>query len=136
MTDVWTEADDAIEEVRETRRKLFAELDNDVARIGAYYEGLNEQFADRMSPAPSPSVDYRPIGVLSGCQPDEEWTEADDAIEEVWEIRRQIWAQFDNDPEKVIAYYIELDKHYTGPKIEPPSGEGRTSRQLGDTLIS
>lgn len=40
----------------------------------------------------------------------EDWTEADDAIEEVHEIRRRIWAQFDGDPHKVVAYYMELDK--------------------------
>ena len=36
----------------------------------------------------------------------DDWTEADDVIEEVWEIRRQIWARFDNDPDKVSAYYM------------------------------
>lgn len=42
----------------------------------------------------------------------DEWTEADDVIEEVRRIRREIWAQFDNDPDKVLAYYRELDKQY------------------------
>jgi len=42
----------------------------------------------------------------------DEWTEADDAIEEVWEIRRQIWERFDNDAEKVINYYLELGKQH------------------------
>ncbi|HST60900.1 MAG TPA: hypothetical protein VLK84_19515 [Longimicrobium sp.] len=50
----------------------------------------------------------------------EEWTEADDAIEEVWEIRRQIWERCGNDPEKVIAYYLELEKQHVGPRVEPP----------------
>ena len=53
MTDEWTEADDAVEEVREIRRKLFAELDNDVQKIGAYYTELNEKYADRMIDASS-----------------------------------------------------------------------------------
>ena len=47
-------------------------------------------------------------------------TRADDIIEEIWEIRRQIWARFDNDPRKLVEYYVEHDKHYAGPKIEPP----------------
>ena len=50
----------------------------------------------------------------------DEWTEADEAIEEIWEIRRQMWARFDNDLEKLMAYYIERDKHYTEPEITPP----------------
>lgn len=50
----------------------------------------------------------------------DEWTDADDAIEEVWEIRRQIWARFDNDPEKLMAHYIERDKRHVGPRIEVP----------------
>jgi hypothetical protein len=53
----------------------------------------------------------------------EEWTEADDAIEEVHEIRRRIWAQFDNDPEKVVAHYMELDKLYADRMIKPPPAE-------------
>ena len=36
------------------------------------------------------------------CDPvDEEWTEADDIIEEVREIRRRISARFDDDPVKL-----------------------------------
>lgn len=50
----------------------------------------------------------------------DEWTEADDAVEEIWEIRRKIWERFDNDPEKVITYYMELEKQHVGPRVEPP----------------
>jgi hypothetical protein len=50
----------------------------------------------------------------------DEWTEADEVIEEIWEIRRQIWARFDNDLEKLMAYYIERDKDCSGPIITPP----------------
>ncbi|HEX6039447.1 hypothetical protein [Longimicrobium sp.] len=57
----------------------------------------------------------------------DEWTEADDIIEEIWEIRRQIWARFDNDPKKLVEYFIEYDKHYTGPKIEPPHHKNRSA---------
>jgi hypothetical protein len=39
-----------------------------------------------------------------------ERTESDDVVEEVRQIRREIWTQFDNDPDKLIAYYTELDK--------------------------
>jgi hypothetical protein len=51
----------------------------------------------------------------------DEWTEADDVVEEVRQIRREIWAELDNDPEKVIAYYMELDKEYADRMIEVPS---------------
>jgi hypothetical protein len=50
----------------------------------------------------------------------EEWTEADDVVEEVRQIRREIWAQFDNDPDKLIAYYTELDKQYADRGIASP----------------
>lgn len=57
----------------------------------------------------------------------DEWTEADDVIEEIWEIRRKIWERFDNDPEKVIAYYMELEKQHVGPRVEP-SAEGQDGK--------
>jgi hypothetical protein len=50
----------------------------------------------------------------------DDWTEADEIIEEVREIRRRMWAQFDNDPKKLIAHFIEHDKHLTGPTVPPP----------------
>ena len=43
---------------------------------------------------------------------DEPWTAADDAVEEVREIRRKLWAQFDNDPVKMIEYLMEQEKQY------------------------
>ena len=46
----------------------------------------------------------------------EDWTAADDAVEEVREIRRQIWARFDNDPDKVSAYYMELERQHSEEK--------------------
>ena len=39
---------------------------------------------------------------------DEEWTAADDVVEEVREVRRQLWERFDNDPAKYSAYLREL----------------------------
>lgn len=38
----------------------------------------------------------------------EEWTAADDAVEEVREVRRQLWERFDNDPVKYGDYLREL----------------------------
>lgn len=50
----------------------------------------------------------------------DEWTAADDAVEEVREIRRQIWAQFDNDPKKLLAHHVELGKQLPPHRIAPP----------------
>lgn len=43
---------------------------------------------------------------------DEPWTAADDAIEEVREIRRQISARFDHDPVKLVEHYMERQKRH------------------------
>jgi hypothetical protein len=50
----------------------------------------------------------------------DEWTEADDVVEEVREIRRQISARFNDDPKKLVAYYAELDKQLPPSRIAPP----------------
>lgn len=60
---------------------------------------------------------------------DEEWTAADDAVEEVREVRRRLWERFDNDPDKYIAYLREM--HYQlvregwvqAPPREPGQGK-------------
>lgn len=39
---------------------------------------------------------------------DEEWTAADDVVEEVRQVRRRLWERFDNDPHKYTAYLREL----------------------------
>jgi hypothetical protein len=51
----------------------------------------------------------------------DEWTEADDVIEEVREIRRQMWAEFDYDTEKMAAYFMELDKKYADRMLNAPA---------------
>jgi hypothetical protein len=53
---------------------------------------------------------------------DEEWTAADDAVEEVWEARRQVWERCDNDPEKYMAYMRDLHARLVraGWKEAPP----------------
>lgn len=48
MTEPWTEADDVIEEVREIRRRISAEFDDDPARIAEHYMEYQKQFADRL----------------------------------------------------------------------------------------
>lgn len=53
----------------------------------------------------------------------DDWTEADDVIEEVREIRRRISARFDHDPRKLGAHLRQMEKHYTGPMISRPDRE-------------
>ena len=54
------------------------------------------------------------------CDPiDEEWTEADDIIEEVREIRRQISARFNDDPIKLGEYLMEHQKQHGDRLIDP-----------------
>lgn len=50
---------------------------------------------------------------------DEPWTEADDAIEEVREIRRRISEQFDHDPIRLVEYYMEVQKQYADRLADP-----------------
>jgi hypothetical protein len=52
---------------------------------------------------------------------DEPWTAADDAIEEVREIRRRISARFDDDPAKLAQYYMELQTRHAVRLVYPPS---------------
>lgn len=52
MSDEWMEFDDAIEEARAARRQLWAEFDNDPARLGEYLREYEKQFADRLILSP------------------------------------------------------------------------------------
>jgi hypothetical protein len=58
---------------------------------------------------------------------DEPWTAADDAIEEVREIRRKISEQFDHDPVRLVEYYMEVQKQYedrlSDPRIRRAKGK-------------
>ena len=51
----------------------------------------------------------------------DEWTEADDVVEEIREIRRQMWSEFDHDLEKMAAYFMELDRIYADRLIDAPA---------------
>jgi hypothetical protein len=62
------------------------------------------------------------------CDPtDEPWTAADDAIEEVREIRRQISARFDHDPARLGEYYMELQKRHADRLVDPRALRNRGS---------
>ena len=57
---------------------------------------------------------------------EKEWI--DPAIEEIRAVRRRISAQFDHDPDKLVAHYMELQKQYAdrligGVKDSAPKDE-------------
>jgi RNA binding exosome subunit len=57
----------------------------------------------------------------------DEWTEADDVIEEIREARRQLFARLDNAPDRIGAYYLELDKKYADRLVD----RSRTAERAG-----
>ena len=45
-------------------------------------------------------------------------TTNDPVIDEVREVRHRISARFDHDPERLVAYYMELQKQYQDRLIQ------------------
>jgi hypothetical protein len=67
------------------------------------------------------------------CDPiHESWTEADDIIEEVPEIRRQISARFDDDPVKLGEFLMESQKRHGERLVYPGTRSTGTSTVYGD----
>jgi hypothetical protein len=57
---------------------------------------------------------------------EDEWTDADDVIKEVREVRRRLWEQFDNDPRKYVAHLQEFHDQLVRDgviKTAPPCAE-------------
>ena len=44
---------------------------------------------------------------------------SDPPIDEIREIRHRISARFDHDPERLVAYYMELQKQHFDRLIDP-----------------
>lgn len=44
----------------------------------------------------------------------------DPPIDELREIRQRISARFDNDPVRIVDYYIKLQEQYRDRLIDPP----------------
>lgn len=55
--------------------------------------------------------------------------EKDPTIDRIREVRHQISAELDHDPERVVAFYADLEKEYSGrfidDKREGPPPEAR-----------
>jgi hypothetical protein len=62
----------------------------------------------------------------------DEWTGFDDAIEEVRAIRRQLWAEFDNDPVKLGEYLSKYEKQFADRLIQTPEQQALAARQAGE----
>ena len=104
MREDWTEADDAVEEVREIRRRISAQFGHDPAKVSAYHRALSERFQQRWA---------------------EPWGSNDKMVEDLREIRRQLWAEFDNDPERLAAHFMERDRQL--PERPSSSKKGRSA---------
>jgi hypothetical protein len=57
----------------------------------------------------------------------------DITIERIWEVRRKIYAQCDNDPQKLVEYYIEQQKQnpkrFLKKRRKAGKGNGRYVRK-------
>lgn len=47
----------------------------------------------------------------------------DEGIRAVREVRKKISAEFDNDPEKIVAHYIEQQKRHGSRLLEPVAAQ-------------
>jgi len=47
----------------------------------------------------------------------------DPVIEKIREVRHQISEEHNHDPEKVVAYYVELQKRFSERLLEPSQTE-------------
>lgn len=45
----------------------------------------------------------------------------DPVIDEIRELRRRISARFDNDPERLVAYYMELQERHKDRLLKSPA---------------
>jgi hypothetical protein len=62
-------------------------------------------------------------------------SETDEVIDEIREVRHRISERFDHDPERLVAYYIELQQRYADRLIdttdvaekEDPSAAGHSA---------
>jgi hypothetical protein len=54
-----------------------------------------------------------------------ERTEADDFVEEVRRVKREISAEFEHDPAKLVAFLTEYQKQFADRLSQPPLEGGR-----------
>jgi len=49
----------------------------------------------------------------------------DEPIEEIRELRRQISERFENDPDKLVAHYLQLQKQYADRLVKAANQTAR-----------
>ncbi len=64
----------------------------------------------------------------------------DHTLERIWEVRRKIYAQCGNDPQKLVEYYIEQQKlnprRFSQRRRKASKGNGKYVRKdLSTTII-
>jgi hypothetical protein len=58
----------------------------------------------------------------------------DPVLEEIWEARRKISARCDNDPYKLVAYYIELEKQNPHRLLQERGGLQQRDKAVQENL--
>lgn len=58
-------------------------------------------------------------------------TKADPALEAIRKVRREISREFDNDPARLIAHYMELQRGKQRPKLVQGPDDGRDATTVG-----
>jgi hypothetical protein len=62
----------------------------------------------------------------------DERREFDDELEEVRAIRRQLWAEFDNDPVKLGAYLSSYEEQFADRLILTPEQQALAAQKQGE----
>jgi vacuolar-type H+-ATPase subunit H len=55
-------------------------------------------------------------------------TSADELIDEIREIRRQIFAECGNDPKRLVEHYMEFQQQFADRLVPPPDTSGLEER--------
>lgn len=55
----------------------------------------------------------------------------DPVIDEIREVRRQISAQFDHDPKRMLEYYIEFQRQFGDRLVSPPTTPPVANPEVG-----
>ena len=55
-------------------------------------------------------------------------TAADQVIDEIREIRKQIFAECGNDPQRLVEHYMEFQKQFADRLVPPPDTTGLEER--------
>ncbi len=57
--------------------------------------------------------------------------ETDPVIDEIREVRHRISERFDHDPERLVAYYIELQERYADRLVDTSKARDQKDQSAG-----